>query len=136
MDKLFLDANVLFSAAYRPDSGLLKLWKLKVELITSAYALEEALINLETDEQRGRLNRLMEKVQLILTYAERELLEDIKLPDKDRPILQAAIAANATHLLTGDITHFSKYFGKTISEMLIQPPGEYLREHSHMKIKE
>jgi len=29
MDRLFLDAHVLFSAAYRPNAGLLKLWKLK-----------------------------------------------------------------------------------------------------------
>jgi len=29
MDRLFLDANVLFSAVYRPNPGLLKLWKLK-----------------------------------------------------------------------------------------------------------
>jgi hypothetical protein len=28
MHRLFLDANILFSAAYRPDAGLIKLWKL------------------------------------------------------------------------------------------------------------
>ena len=26
MDKLFLDANILFSAAYRANAGLLRLW--------------------------------------------------------------------------------------------------------------
>src|SRR5437879_2519148 len=47
MDRLFLDANVLFSAAYRPNPGLLKLWKLKnVILCSSRHALEEARINL------------------------------------------------------------------------------------------
>jgi predicted nucleic acid-binding protein len=47
VDRVFLDANVLFSAAYRSDSGLLKLWKLKrTKLITSTYALEEARTNL------------------------------------------------------------------------------------------
>ena len=41
MDRVFLDANVLFSAAYRQDSSLLRLWELKdVELVTSAYAFE------------------------------------------------------------------------------------------------
>ncbi len=35
MDRLFLDANVLFSAAYRDDSGLQRLWDLSdVELVT------------------------------------------------------------------------------------------------------
>lgn len=56
MDRLFLDANVLFSAAYRPDAGLLQLWKIKnVILCSSAYALEEARINLEEENQRARL---------------------------------------------------------------------------------
>ena len=29
MDRLFLDANVLFSAAYRPDARLVRFWKLQ-----------------------------------------------------------------------------------------------------------
>jgi predicted nucleic acid-binding protein len=128
MNRVFLDANVLFSAAYRPDSGLLKLWKLKVELITSAYALEEAFINLETEAQRDRLKKLMENVQIISAYTDHELPEGITLPDKDLPILQAAIDGNATHILTGDITHFGKYYGKKILGILILPPGDYLRK--------
>ena len=52
MDQLFLDANVLFSAAYRPGAGLLALWKLKnVRLCTSHYALEEARLNLSDEVQ-------------------------------------------------------------------------------------
>jgi hypothetical protein len=36
VDRLFLDANVLFSAAYRADSGLLRLWDLPdTELVLS-----------------------------------------------------------------------------------------------------
>src|SRR5260370_10860475 len=50
MDRLFLDANVRFSAAYWPDTGLLELWKIKnVILCNPAYALEEARINLEEE---------------------------------------------------------------------------------------
>lgn len=30
MDKLFLDANILFSAAYRSNAGLLRLWEFEV----------------------------------------------------------------------------------------------------------
>jgi predicted nucleic acid-binding protein len=52
IDRLFLDANVLFSAAYQPDSGIARLWKFKdVELLTSAYAAEEARVNLSEREQ-------------------------------------------------------------------------------------
>ena len=43
MDRLFLDANVLFSAPYRIDAGLVRLWKLKdATLCSSRHALEEA----------------------------------------------------------------------------------------------
>lgn len=47
MDRIFFDANVLFSAAYKPASRLSNLWLLRdVELITSRLAAEEAKRNL------------------------------------------------------------------------------------------
>ena len=43
VDRVFLDANVLFSAAYSEGSRLRELWRLaETELLTSAFALEEA----------------------------------------------------------------------------------------------
>jgi hypothetical protein len=43
VDLVFLDSNVLFSAAYRRDAGLRGLWRLpRARLITSAYVAEEA----------------------------------------------------------------------------------------------
>ena len=103
MARLFLDANVLFSAAYRSDTGLLKLWKLReVVLCSSRYALEEARINLNNEVQRARLVRLAGKVQLF-DAGKHELPEGVSLPEKDVPILLAAIEARATHLLSGDL---------------------------------
>jgi predicted nucleic acid-binding protein len=65
MDRLFLDANVLFSAAYRPNAGLHQFWKLKnVILCSSHYALGEARINLAHEVQRRRLARLARSIQL------------------------------------------------------------------------
>src|SRR5580700_10352536 len=65
MDRLFLDANVLFSAAYRPAAGLLQLWKLpNVTLCSLLYLLEEARINLTEDQQRTRLSRLSQELKL------------------------------------------------------------------------
>jgi hypothetical protein len=49
------------------------------------------------------------------------------LPEKDVPILLAALEARATHLLTGDVQHFGPYFGERIEGMVIVLPGEYLR---------
>jgi uncharacterized protein len=51
------------------------------------------------------------------------------LPEKDAPIILAAMEAKATHLLTGDIRHFGPYFGRKIGGILVILPGEYLRTH-------
>jgi len=127
MDRLFLDANVLFSAAYRPDAGLFRLWKLRsVALCSSRYALEEARINLADELQRRRLIHLAESIHLF-EASQGKLPRGISLPQKDAPILLAAIEARATHLLTGDIRHFGPYLGKKIEGVLMMLPGEYLR---------
>jgi hypothetical protein len=56
MDRLCLDANVLFSTANRPDARLLRLGKLKrVVRCSSRYAIEEARINLPHQEQQAQL---------------------------------------------------------------------------------
>ena len=127
MDRPFLDANVLFSAAYRSDSGLLQLWKLRnVQLCSSPYAVEEARVNLADATQRQRLSALAKTLQLF-DSALMELPEGISLPDKDVPILLAAIEARATHLVTGDIRHFGPYFGKKMNGILVLLPADYLR---------
>ena len=127
MDRIFLDANVLFSAAYRADSGLLAFWKLRdVTLCSSRYAIEEARINLEEEAQRQRLAQLTPALQVFDTQ-ERELPSGIILPEKDAPILLAAMEAQATHLVTGDVRHFGAYFGKTVQGVLVVTPAEYLQ---------
>ncbi len=130
MDRLFLDANVLFSAAYRTAAGLLRLWKLKnTVLYSSRYAVEEARINLDEEAQWARLDKLSEVIRLI-EAGQRTLPRGISLPEKDAPILLAAIEARATHLLTGDIRHFGSYFDKRIEGIRIMLPGEYLRSQN------
>lgn len=128
MDRLFLDANVLFSAAYSANAGLLQFWKLKnVVLCSTRYALEEAAINLPQDVQKRRLEKLAAAIEFFDPIS-RSLPQDLTLPDKDVPILLAAVAAQATHLITGDVRHFGRYFGKRIEGMLVSPPGDYLRK--------
>lgn len=59
MDRVFLDADVLFSATYRSDSGLLALWRRAgASLLTSAYAVDEARRNLSEEDQRQGLEAL------------------------------------------------------------------------------
>ena len=130
MDRVFLDANVLFSAAYKADSSLLQLWKLAdVTLCSSQHALEEARANLDGQEQRVRLKKLSEKLRLVEAN-EGSLPRGVVLPGKDVPILLGAIAAQATHLLTGDIRHFGSYFGKKIAGIAVARPGAYLKQRA------
>jgi uncharacterized protein len=133
MDRLFLDANVLFSAAYKPDSRLLQIWKLKdVTLYTSRYAIEEARVNLSDEYQWARLEELTKKLQRFDSVVW-ELRRGVDLPIKDRPILLAAVEAHASHLLTGDVRHFGPYFGKKIEGVLVTSPAEYLRSRMSRK---
>ena len=124
--RVFLDANVLFSAAWREDAGLARLWKLPaVKLLASRYAVEEAARNLDTPAQRERLAHLVSATELVPDAGAGELPKGVELPHKDRPILLAAIGAAATHMLTGDLRHFAPLYGKTIEGVLIQLPADF-----------
>ncbi|MCA9310271.1 MAG: PIN domain-containing protein [Phycisphaerales bacterium] len=136
MDCVFLDANVLFSAAYRPGpGGLDQLWSLPgTRLCTSGYAASEAVRN----AQRSGIENHAERLLAILTameiladhpdgFATLDVRPEITLPDKDWPILRAAIDGGCTHLLTGDRRHFGDLYGHRVKGVLILPPGEYIR---------
>ncbi len=126
MERLFLDANVLFSAAYRAASPLRRLWELRgVELVTSQYAVAEAERHLDSD-QRHRLTELLTKVRLVADQPAHSLPPGIERRAKDSPILAAALAARATHLVTGDRRDFGPFFGRRIGGVRILPPRDYL----------
>lgn len=129
MDRVFLDANVLFSAAYRRDSRLRQLFKLRgVTFMSSAYAVEEARRNLSTAQQRKDLEQLCASLEIAPAAPPESLqLPGLNLPDSDRPILAAAISTRATHLLTGDVKDFGRYYGQMLEGVLILPPAMYMR---------
>lgn len=127
MDRLFLDANVLFSAAYREENGLLQLWQLTdVELTTSRFAVSEAERNLADESQRQRLAELVQMLTVFEGSPSAVLPSNVTLPDKDVPILAAAIEIKATHLLTGDKRRFGPLFGQQIDGVLVETPSVYL----------
>jgi predicted nucleic acid-binding protein len=128
MKRVFLDANVLFSAAWRETGGLLRLWSLTgVELVTSEYAVREAELNLPDEVRRLRLQQLLHSVAVLPhPSAPSPLPSGVRLPAKDVPILQAAMCAEAAVLLTGDVTHFGTYFGKSLGGVLVLPPATFL----------
>lgn len=113
--KIFLDANILFSAAC-PGSRTGKFLTLvakRANLATSAYAVEEARRNL-VKHRPGSLpefSRLLKRISLTTGAV---ALADTGLPEKDRPILEAAVTARCTHLLTGDFRHFGPLLGREV----------------------
>lgn len=134
MDVLFLDANVLFSAAYTAETRLRELWTLTgVELVTSEYAWEEAHRNLPRKDQRDRLLSLAPGLRFVREGGAWLLPADVILPEKDRPILAAAILGGATHLITGDATHFGVWYGKRIGNLLVLRPGVYLQARAEAR---
>ena len=132
MDRLFLDANVPFSAAYRPDAGVARLWEVPdAVLVSSSYVVEETRRNLHGPDQRTRLEELLKKVEVgEAMMLPPELRGEIDLPEKDWPVLGGAAAAGATHLITGDLRHFGAYFGEEVLGVLVLRPAEYLRDLS------
>jgi predicted nucleic acid-binding protein len=127
MRRVFLDANVLFSTAWRAEAGLARLWTLKdCELLSSRYACAEARRNLPTSEQQQRLAELVAGLQLVPDVTVGDLPAGIVLPDKDRPILLSAIHGGATHLLTGDRQHFGALYGQDVAGLTVLRPAEFL----------
>jgi hypothetical protein len=128
-DRLFLDANVLFSASYLPDNLLRQLWDLPdTELMTSAYARREARRRLPPARHRT-FDVLLRATTIVVSppIGAVPLPPGLVLPPKDVPIFAAAVVAAATHLLTGDKRHFGPYYGRRFNGVLIMPPAEYLR---------
>lgn len=128
MHRLFLDANVLFSAAYKA-SRIRELWELDVALLTSSYALQEVRRNLITIRPQAieMLDSLLSRVTLTKEGNVAVIPPDIALPKKDKPILAAALQSRATHLITGDFKHFGRYYGQSVGYVRILPPAQYFQ---------
>jgi predicted nucleic acid-binding protein len=128
LDTVFLDANIVYSAAYMQFAGLARLWNLNdLQLVSSAYAMDEARRNLAMDRPDAvpRLNRLLQSVSIVDAPLGLKLADNIRLDPKDRPILLAAIHGKAGYLLTGDARHFGHLYGKRIEGVLVLRPAQY-----------
>ncbi|MBA4370616.1 MAG: DNA-binding protein [Coriobacteriaceae bacterium] len=129
MDRLLLDANVLVSAALKPDSLLAGLWHLHdVRLLGSPHVVAEARRNVAELAATARLELLIARLAALPSEpADFEIVDDPGLPAKDRPVLLAAIASGADHLLSGDLAHFGPCMGRVIGGVRVTLPGQYLR---------
>ena len=130
MERIFLDANVLFSAAYIEQSGLVRLWSFNdITILSSTYAVEEARRNLEINrpEALPRLDKLLRDVVIVDPGTAAEVDLKVKIEAKDRPILLAAIAGGADALLTGDERHFGRLYGSNVGGVLVTRPSDFFR---------
>lgn len=130
--RLFLDANILFTAAHNPkgkaalviELGQAGLW----QLVTSNYALEEARRNLALKFPDGlaRLGTLSKGLRTTADTASAEC--PAGLPNKDCPIYRAAHACQADVLLTGDVRDFGFLMNdrNMTGGLLIQTVADFL----------
>ena len=133
--RLFLDANVLFTAAHNPSGKAALVILLSRcahwECYSSAYAMEEARRNLERKfpESLEELDALSNVLRLVSHSAGFGFLPG--LPRKDQPIFQAAAACRATHLLTGDLKDFGAFMSQPekTSGIRIQTVAGFLDQH-------
>ena len=108
--KLFLDANVLFTAAHNPNGKAALVIELRARagwaLATSAYAREEAQRNIrrKAPAAQERLLKILKEIEVVEHDPSLEC--PAGLVNKDRPVFQAARGCGASHLLTGDLKHF------------------------------
>lgn len=117
--RIFLDANILFSAAWKDDADAALLFELGeagyCELSTSRLAAEEARRNiaLKRPDKSARLERLLASIPVGMEPGQAELAAAGQhgLPDKDIPILAAAIAQHSDWLVTGDRRDFGHLYG-------------------------
>jgi predicted nucleic acid-binding protein len=118
--RVFLDANILFSASL-PKSQLARFLEGlgdHATLLSSAYACEEAERNLASKFPKGLsyFHRLSEGLELVPVG-----LFDlgVRLAAKDQPILCGAVAGEAEYLLTGDKKDFGHLFGKSVGGVTV-----------------
>jgi len=123
--KIFLDANVLFSAS-NPDSAmetLLGLLREEHTLCASAYAVTEASRNIRN--KRPQWTEHFETLQKgVLLCPHGKLDVGIEIVEKDRPILASAIAGQCDYLVTGDRKDFGHLFGKSVQGVKVVSPAQ------------
>lgn len=132
--RLFLDANVVFSAAHQAAGNAQALVALSragaCALLSSAHAIEEARRNLAL-KSRGYEQRLAGALAHIEVVAEAsstmvEWARREGLPLNDAPILAAAVLAGADALVTGDARDFGAFYRRTLRGVRILAPSRAL----------
>ena len=137
--RIFLDANILFSAA-QTDGAVRRLITLLHEsdhqLVADAYVWEEARRNLVARYPSAlpALDALAQKIKIFPLHGGDQGAGSLPIDDKDKPVLTAAITRQCGALVTDDRTHFGHLFGTSVQGVTIYSPSlaaqSLLRGHS------
>ena len=129
--RIFLDANILFSAAKSDGAVRRLLADLHADghtLVADEYVAVEAQRNIgakASAEGEDYLRALLSRIEVnAVRHAAQAGAATQWLPDKDRPVLLAAIACKCHALVTGDRTHFGPGYGKSFDGVTVYSPAQ------------
>ncbi|MFZ2445597.1 MAG: hypothetical protein WAW37_04515 [Syntrophobacteraceae bacterium] len=130
--RVFLDANVIFTAAHNPRGKAAFVIELGAAghflLFTSDAAQMEAERNLTSKYPASLpfLAALMGRINLFTADLSAPFPDG--LPPKDAIIFQAAVSCRATHFLTGDLRHFGPCMNQPDAtfSIIVQTVAEFL----------
>jgi len=138
--KVFLDANVIFSAAYSLSGGSAQIIELgkkgKLSVTSSRLAVKEAERNLRekgNEQQLDYFYRIFEDVDIDLVKVDRKAAKmefGNLVGEKDAPILSAAIRSGAKFLVTLDKKHFlNKKVARANLPLNTVTPGKLIEKY-------
>ena len=113
--RVFLDANVLFSAAAAgsPTRQLLEAVLRGDMAVTNRHAWEEARRNIA--RKRPDLTPGLLRLESRLEFTDRFVrVEELDVPDADVPVVGGAVASRCSLHWTGDKRRFGPYYGRTV----------------------
>jgi uncharacterized protein len=126
--RIFLDANILFSAA-RSTGAIREMIRRLHDaghlLLADEYVVAEAHRNLlaKEPESIGQLDAMLGTLSIAPHRPAPVPVElALLLPDKDRPVLAAALNLRCDALVTGDRTHFGEMYGRTFVDLAVHSP--------------
>jgi uncharacterized protein len=118
--RVFLDANILFSAADSQSATRQLLNELldRAEVVTSPHTLEEARRNLQIKRPQhlGGLAAIQRRITITAAF---DSQIQVQLPQEDIPVVAGASGSGCSHLWTSDRRHFGRYYGRRIGGVLV-----------------
>lgn len=126
--RVFLDANILFSAAKTAGAVRELLSRLEAHghvLCADAYVVEEARRNLlaKGPEALASLEALLSRVEVAAFHPGALPARVATLVhEKDRPVVAAAVRMRCDALVSGDRAHFGALYGEKVLGVAVHSP--------------